>query len=49
MGRALPRRRKTERVLIESDFKEVLNTAGFASFEIIKRWYDDAVALIRKP
>jgi tRNA (cmo5U34)-methyltransferase len=40
---------KPERVLIESDFKEVVNTAGFTSFEIIRRWYDDAVALIRKP
>jgi tRNA (cmo5U34)-methyltransferase len=39
---------KPERVLIEKDFRDAINTIGFSSFEIKKRWYDDAVALIRK-
>lgn len=39
---------KPGRALIENNFEEAIKTAGFSSFQILKRWYDDAVALIKK-
>lgn len=39
---------KPERALIEKDFERDCLEISFASFEITKRWFDDAVAVIKK-
>jgi tRNA (cmo5U34)-methyltransferase len=39
---------KPDRVLIEDDFENTIKSIGFHSFNIFERWYDDAVALIKK-
>jgi len=38
---------KPGRALIENEFEEAIRSCGFKSFQILKRWYDDAVALIK--
>lgn len=39
---------KPGRALIENNFEDVVKSSGFTSFKILKRWYDDAIAFIKK-
>lgn len=39
---------KPERALIENEFQKNIKDAGFKSFEIQKRWFDDALAVTKK-
>lgn len=39
---------KPNRALVEKDFEELIKSAGFSSFKVINRWYDDATVLITK-
>lgn len=39
---------KPGRALIENEFEQAVKSTGFSSFQILKRWYDDAVAFIKK-
>ena len=39
---------KPERVLIENEFISEIKQIGFKSIDILKRWHDDAAAIIKK-